>query len=220
MRIRLPRIPVAVYAPAMAGLYRLWEASLRHEVQGWEAVARAKEQGRAVVFAHFHDETFCLPYLRRMGPYRFVAIVSQSQDGEIMAQLLQRLGLVTARGSKSRGGVQALILARKMMRREGRIGVVTVDGPRGPRHKVKEGAVYLAQKTGALLVPIRIGLSRKKIFARAWDRFQLPWPGARCRIVLGEPYELGETELDAATLQQEQERLETRMLALGERCAL
>lgn len=213
--MRLPRIEPKTYAPAMGLLYRAWEASMRHEVRGWEAVARAKAEGRQVVFAHFHDETFCLPYLRLMHPrQRYVAIVSQSSDGEIMAQLLQNLGLVTARGSKSRGGVKALILARKMMRDQGMIGVVTVDGPRGPRHKVKEGAVYLAYKTGALLTPIRIHLSRKKIFEKAWDRFQLPWPGAKGRIVLGEPYELGQGELSEERLQQEQQRLENLMLSL------
>ncbi len=214
--MRLPLPQPKTYAPAMTGLYRLWEASMRHEVAGWESVARAKEAGRQVVFAHFHDEVFCLPYLRRMQPaQRFVAIVSQSSDGEIMAQLLQGLGLVTARGSKSRGGVKALIMARKMMLGQNMIGVVTVDGPRGPRHKVKEGAVYLAYKTQALLAPIRIFLSRKKVFAKAWDQFQLPWPGAQCRIVLGEPYDLEAGELDGTRLQQEQQRLENFMHALS-----
>lgn len=214
--MRLPMPQPKTYAPAMAGLYRLWEASMRHEVAGWEAVAQAKAAGRQVVFAHFHDEVFCLPYLRRMQPaQRFVAIVSQSSDGEIMAQLLQHLGLVTARGSKSRGGVKALILARKMMLGQGMVGVVTVDGPRGPRHKVKEGAVYLAHKTQALLVPIRIFLSRKKVFEKAWDQFQLPMPGARCRIVLGEPYALEAGDLDEGRLQHEQQRLETSLLSLS-----
>jgi len=215
--VGFPRIDPGVYAPAMAGLYRLWEASMRHEVLGWEAVAQAKEQGQPVVFAHFHDETFCLPYLRRMRPrQKFVAIVSQSADGEIMARLLQRLGLVTARGSKSRGGVAALILARRMMLGQGMIGVVTVDGPRGPRHKVKEGAVYLAHKTDALLVPIRISLSRKKIFHKAWDRFQLPWPGARCRIVLGTPYRIESGEMTEERMAEEQQRLETLMRSLNQ----
>ena len=202
------------YAPAMVGLYKLWEASMRHNVNNWEAVARAKEQGRNVVFAHFHDETFCLPYLRLMGPYRFVAIVSQSSDGEIMARLLQGLGLVTARGSKSRGGVKALILARKMMLKENMIGVVTVDGPRGPRHQVKEGVVYLAYKTDALITPIRIHLSRKRIFEKAWDKFQLPYPLSHCRIEMGAPYDLGEGELTPERMQQEQQRLQTMMLEL------
>lgn len=213
--MRFPRIEPRTYAPAMAGLYRLWEASMRFEVQGWEAVAQAKAEGRQVVFAHFHDETFCLPHLRCMRPLQqFVAIVSQSADGEIMAQLLQQLGLVTARGSKSRGGVAALIMARKMMLTKGMIGVVTVDGPRGPRHEVKEGALYLAHKTGALVTPIRIFLSHKKIFAKAWDRFQLPWPGARCRIVLGAPYALDAAEMTEERLLQEKQRLEDMMLAI------
>lgn len=203
------------WAPAMVGLYRLWEATCRYCVENWDVVERAKAAGRHVVFAHFHDETFPLPFLRKMPGQRFVAIVSQSKDGEIMARLLEGLGLVTARGSKSRGGVKALMQARRSMLREDRIGVVTVDGPRGPRHTVKEGAIYLAYKTEALLVPIRIFISRAKVFHKAWDKFQLPLPGARCRIVCGEGFEVGPEALSPERLQAAMLELQTRMLGLG-----
>lgn len=201
----------------MVALYKLWERTLRYEVVNWQHVVRAREQGRQLVFTHFHDETFCLPYLRSLG-YQYAAIVSQSKDGEIMARLLEGLGLITARGSKSRGGVKALIRIRKAMRDQGRIGVVTVDGPRGPRHKVKEGAVYLAYKSDALLVPIRLTISRAKVFQKAWDKFQLPLPFARVRILIGEPYALAVSEksgLDDAAMQREMAGLEQRMLELG-----
>lgn len=202
------------WAPAMVGLYRLWEASCRYTVENWSVVERARSAGRHVVFAHFHDETFPLPYLRKMPNERYVAIVSQSKDGEIMARLLEGLGLITARGSKSRGGVKALMQAKRTMQQQDSIGVVTVDGPRGPRHMVKEGAVYLAYKTNALLVPIRIFISRAKVFHKAWDKFQLPLPGARCRIVCGEGYELGQEALSDERLAAAMLELQTRMLAL------
>ncbi len=214
--MRINETDIQRWAPVMVALYKLWERTLRYEVVNWENVVRAKEQGKQLVFTHFHDETFCLPYLRTQG-YQYAAIVSQSKDGEIMAQLLEGLGLVTARGSKSRGGVKALIQIRRAMRDLGRIGVVTVDGPRGPRHKVKEGAIYLAYKSDALLTPIRIFISRAKIFQKAWDKFQLPLPFARVRIVIGQPYAIEIPEdsgLDDAAMQREMEALEQRMLDL------
>ncbi len=215
MAFRINQLDAAFWAPALALVYRLWEATLRYRVDNWETVAAARAQGRNVVLAHWHDETFSLPYLRTMPGHAFVAIVSQSRDGEIMAQLLQRLGLITARGSKSRGGVKALIQARRTMLEQGRIGVVTVDGPRGPRHKVKEGAIYLAYKTDALLVPVRIAYSRARVFTRAWDRFQLPWPGSRCHLLLGDAYALESGELNAERLACEMQRLEERLHALA-----
>jgi lysophospholipid acyltransferase (LPLAT)-like uncharacterized protein len=92
--------------------------------------------------------------------------------------------------------------------------VVTVDGPRGPRHKVKEGAVYLAAKAGAPLVPLRIFMSRSFIFQNAWDKFQLPWPGARCRVVYGRPYRVS-AEMTAEEMVRECSRLEGLLNALG-----
>lgn len=206
---------LGLWAPAMVAIYRLLEATCRYSVENWQTVESARAEGRRVVFAHFHDETFPLIYLRKIDSHGFVIMVSQSKDGEIMARLLEGLGLVTARGSKSRGGVKALLRARRTMLQRDLIGVVTVDGPRGPRHKAKEGAIYLAYKTAALIVPVRSFISRAKVFEKAWDKFQLPLPGARCRIVCGEGYDIGPGELTPERLQDAMQNLEARMLALA-----
>ena len=61
--------------------------------------------------------------------------------------------------------------------------IFTVDGPRGPRHKVKPGAVFLALLAGSPVVPVRVVMERRWILWRAWDKFQVPWPFSRCTIV-------------------------------------
>jgi lysophospholipid acyltransferase (LPLAT)-like uncharacterized protein len=101
-----------------------------------------------------------------------------------------------------------------MMQRLDRDAVVTVDGPTGPRHQVKDGAVYLGYKAGAWIVPVRVHSSRVKRFERAWDRFQLPLPGALCRIIYGIPYKV--EELHSETLTYERQRLQHALYALGE----
>ena len=58
-----------------------------------------------------------------------------------------------------------------------------MDGPRGPLHRVKPGAILAAQQSGAALVPITARASRAWVFERAWDRYQLPKPFARVEIV-------------------------------------
>lgn len=185
--------------------------TLRFSQEGLEDVERVRREGPLVV-PIWHDELFPLVYLHR--DQGVVAVVSQSRDGEFLSQVLARFGFQLARGSSRRGGVAALIAARKEMRARNADVVVTVDGPRGPRHKVKEGAVYLASKTGVPLIPLRVFMSRSFVFRKAWDKFQLPWPGARCRVVYGRPYRVP-AEMSAEDMARECSRLEDMLNTLG-----
>jgi len=180
-------------------------------VEGMEPWLRLRSQGQSLVAAIWHDEMFPMIYLHR--DQGVVAVISQSRDGEFVSQVVTRFGFKLARGSSRRGGVAALVSARKEMREHQADIVVTVDGPRGPRHKVKEGVIYLAARTGAPILPIRVFMSRSFVFRKAWDRFQLPWPGSLCRVVYGEPYHVPR-EQTSESLQAECLRLEQVLNAM------
>ena len=113
--------------------------------------------------------------------------MSQSEDGELLAGVLERMGLETARGSSTRGGVKALLTAARRMQEDGLSACITVDGPQGPRHQAKEGALFLSARTGAPLVPIRLFMEKRTLFG-SWDRFQLPWPFSRVHMVCADDY--------------------------------
>ena len=206
-------IPPERLAPVLYWTFRGWESTLRRSEENLDAVQRIWDQGGRVVFACWHNELFACTTCR--GDKRLVTIVSASGDGALLAGVLGRLGMWCARGSSSKLGVRALIQAVKVMRDQRRDGVVTVDGPRGPRHQVKDGVVYLAHRLGAYLVPTRGFSSRKFVFAKAWDRFELPLPLARVSVVYGEPYKVEAEALDQAAVDRETARLAERLDALG-----
>ncbi|MFO7803764.1 MAG: lysophospholipid acyltransferase family protein [Desulfovermiculus sp.] len=191
---------------------RLWSRTLRYSRIGFETIEEARSNG-PLIFALWHDELFSPCYLHR--DEGIVAVVSSSKDGEILAQVLSRLGFQLARGSSSRNGTQAVRQVLNIMRSTGSDAVLTVDGPRGPRHQVKEGAVYLAAKSGLPVVPVRVHMHPVKRFHKAWDRFQLPLPGARCIVYYGQPYTLDPEKINSRLLFRERERLQKAMLQVG-----
>lgn len=212
------KIPIdpAWFAPLISVLYRLWIRSIRFTCVGDEPGFRALiKSGQPVVIALFHGEIFPVTGFGHRVTDNLVTFVSQSKDGEVIARVLERLGHATVRGSSSRGGVRALLQAKRIMEREGRMGVFTVDGPRGPRHKAKGGVIFLAQRAGAKIVPIRGYPNRAKVFDKSWDKFVLPMPFTRCVIHIGEPFMVTDETLDEPVLKGEQERLEQYMLSLG-----
>lgn len=161
-----------------------------------------------MVCAIWHDELFPLVFLHRKE--NVVAVVSQSRDGDLLSRVLQGQGIHLARGSSSRGGVKALVSSIRQVLDDHRDAVITVDGPRGPRHRTKDGAIYLAMKTGALIVPVRVKMSRTKVFLKAWDRFQLPWPFSTCIVFYGTPYQL-KKDMTALEIEEQREVLQTKL---------
>ena len=59
--------------------------------------------------------------------------------------------------------------------------VITPDGPRGPVYELGPGIIFLAQKTGAAVLPINMEFSRCWRI-ESWDRFIVPRPFAKVRV--------------------------------------
>lgn len=181
----------------------------------WQSMIDSNKRGQPTILALWHGEIFPVTSFGYTKSSHLVTFVSQSKDGEVIARVIERLGHATVRGSSSRGGVKALLQAKRIMQKENRMAVFTVDGPRGPRHKVKDGVIFLAQRAKAKIVPLRAFPERMKVFDKSWDNFVLPYPFSKCPIYIGEPMDVTTEKLDKDVMKREKQRLEERLLSLG-----
>lgn len=124
------------------------------------------------VLAGWHGEQLPLLWAFRQSGMR--VIVSRSEDGDLAAAALGRLGVETVRGSSSSGGAAALRAGIRHLRSGGRVAVL-VDGPRGPRHGVAPGVAALAALGRAPIVCVR-AIPRRAWRLPSWDRFEVPVP--------------------------------------------
>ena len=145
------------------------------------------------------------------------AMVSQSRDGDAVAFGLRLLGIKTIRGSSRRrsgsdkGGLSALNDLVEHVR-TGQPAYLAVDGPRGPRNRVHKGIAVLSQQTGAAVLNVVAVPSRRWIFKRSWDRFQMPKPFCKVDIFFAPPIwpQLGEpVEQYRRRIEQSLRQLET-----------
>lgn len=164
-----------------AAFIRVLASTWRMETVHGEPLAEARRNGQRVIFALWHGEL--LPLLWHQRGENVAIVISEHRDGEIVARIAESLGYATVRGSSSRGGSRALIgLMREI--EAGRDGAITPDGPRGPARVFAPGAAVAAQRTGALIAPIRAQSSRAWRL-KSWDRFLIPKPFARVRVSFG-----------------------------------
>jgi lysophospholipid acyltransferase (LPLAT)-like uncharacterized protein len=167
-------LKLSVLPPIGAWVIRGLGRSMRMDSQGHEQVDALYRQGQHIIIAFWHAQQLMAP----MG-YRGTeanVLISQHQDGEIIARIIARFGLWAVRGSSTRGGAFAL---RELIRlgRSGADLVVTPDGPKGPRQVAKLGVVKLAKATGLPIVPVAFSCSKKNSLRAgigSWSRIHGP----------------------------------------------
>jgi len=178
MKIRNPKVMQLV---SWAGAYALrgWIGTVHFQHRSVGPSPLPENPGffkQRYIFAFWH-ENMLLPAYRYSRPDIHV-LISTHADGQLITDVVHRLGLRTVRGSttrdgKDRGGAEAMLRLLKISR-ESHI-VITPDGPRGPRRVLQPGIIYLAAKTGLPIVPVAWGYSHAWR-AQSWDRFAVPRP--------------------------------------------
>ena len=147
-----------------------------------------KDKSQNYILAFWHG-TMLLPWYLHGNP-DFAALTSKSKDGDILAKILAKWKYKVVRGSSSTGGNEALEAMIEYAKNKFSIAI-TPDGPRGPRHEFKPGAVITAKKTGVPLVLAGVSFKKKKVLNN-WDRFEIPYFFSRVKIVYSEPIYINE----------------------------
>ena len=179
---------MAVYLGAVI-LEILWRTSRLKIVHLDRLETLLKEQGAVVpVFWHQHllmaARFMCSNKIKGIKPG---LMISPSVDGQAPTMLAEFYGAHVVRGSGSYTGMRAVRGVHNAIVKEGISPTITPDGPRGPRFKMKPGAIFTAQISGKAVVPIAYAASPARLL-RTWDKFVIPFPFARLRIAIGEPY--------------------------------
>jgi lysophospholipid acyltransferase (LPLAT)-like uncharacterized protein len=195
-------------------ILQLWSLTLRYKIEDRAGVV-GKVTAQNYIASLWHNRLLIFPFvLRRFFPDRHgAALISASRDGELLADAIKRFGYDVVRGSSSRLGASAILQLSQTLA-SGRDVVITPDGPRGPAYELGQGIVFLAQKSGASVVPVNIEYSSCWRL-KSWDRFILPRPFAKVHVIIGSPHhvELSDTP---EQFEAERQRLQQAMMALVE----
>jgi lysophospholipid acyltransferase (LPLAT)-like uncharacterized protein len=180
--------------------WRALKATLRRRSVGIEAVRALVEADRRMVLAFWHRRLVMMPlgYPFKRRERKGVAILSSdSRDGEISAAIWRHLGIHAVRGSTSHGGgAQGLVKMIRVVRGGWDLGI-TPDGPKGPKFEAKPGAIAVACKTRAWVVPVTVAYGGAWQLG-TWDGMLVPKPFSRVAVLYGEPYQVPEKIDDEA----------------------
>ena len=194
------------------GLLQIWARTLRFQVDDRTGVIGTPPNER-YIGALWHNRLLLLPFVikRYLPERRGAALISASRDGALLADLVERFNFEVVRGSSSRKGASAIRQLADVIA-TGKDVVITPDGPRGPAYELGQGIIFLAQQSGAEVVPINMEYS-SCWRAKSWDRFILPKPFSKVRVIFGPPHRVAQTSTDAE-FEAERLRLQDAMMQL------
>jgi lysophospholipid acyltransferase (LPLAT)-like uncharacterized protein len=194
------RIVLRIIIAAGYGFIRIIGPTLRVCVSREDGAQQEVAQ-RPLIISFWHACIIPATYLFRDIGIRVMS--SNSYDGEYMGRIIGKFGFVAVKGSSSRNAVRALLGLRRALQ-QGWSVAFTLDGPRGPRQKVKPGPVGLARSSGVPLTMFHIAIENAWVL-NTWDRLIIPKPFSRVLIRFGKliPVPAGAGNEDVERYQQE-----------------
>jgi lysophospholipid acyltransferase (LPLAT)-like uncharacterized protein len=190
----------------------LWGLSktMRFSYIGTQELFARWERGEQVIFAFWHNRMLLMPF-----PYRghkACIMNSSHRDGEIISRVIRRFGIISVRGSSTRGwvsGLKGMVEAYQ----HGYDLIIVPDGPRGPRYQAKPGVLQLARSTGAPVYPVTYGAAWSTHIG-SWDRLIIPFPFSRVRYVVGQPVSVP-TDASPELMEAKRQELEHTLQAIN-----
>lgn len=159
------------------------------EVAGLENLTYSQEKKQILML--WHNRLIITPeLLHRITPNQaYAAVVSSSRDGELLARMIghyEKGSVIRVPHDLKHEGLRKMV---KTLREKEAIPVITPDGPRGPKYKVKGGIVLAAKNANAVIIPFSWNSDRAWTF-KTWDRLNLPKPFSTLKITFGNPIDL------------------------------
>ncbi len=137
-------------------------------------------------YSVWHDQIVMILFSGK--PKRVAGLVSKHQDGSYVADVMRMLDVKPVRGSTKRGGAEAL--KQLLDAAEDYHITITPDGPRGPRHQIKPGIVFLASHTGRKIVPTAFACRSDWSIQGNWTDMMIPRPFTTIVAFGGHPLEV------------------------------
>jgi hypothetical protein len=167
--------------PLVSMFVRALSSTWRVEVEGLEHFEAARDGERGVLYCFWHGRM--LELVDAHAGRGVGVLVSAHPDGLMAERIVRPLGYVPIRGSSRRNPVAGF---RAMLRHASAGGDLALTPDAHSDGRFQPGAVALARRTGHALLPVAAAATRRRRID-SWDRFEIPWPGARVRILYGTP---------------------------------
>lgn len=174
-------------ASILGGLLLAWCSLLRKNTTQLERLRRYVADGNQVLAVFWHGKYFPLFALAR--GTNAVVLTTNSFRGHVIAGICKRFGYKPVLLPAEAGASGLSVMVQLFQGRPG-LAALALDGPSGPNHQIRSGALQVSAHNGVKLVPIGIASRRKLLMTSRWDRQEIPLPFSAVALAVGEMIDL------------------------------
>ena len=154
------------------------------EVLGEKNITELINKKRSFILVTWHGKV--LSVFKYFANKNYIGLASKSKDGSLIADVATKMGYKLVRGSSGKGGSEAYQEMVELLKNPSVQLIITPDGPTGPEHVPKAGAVRLAIESGVPIIPV-IGHVAKNWEFKNWHTFYVGKPFSKTKLVIGNP---------------------------------
>lgn len=177
------RLAVHIIGYVVALGYRIWSRSWKRDEEDLALLDTLLADGEGVILVFWHGKF--IPLFAMLEGRNTTVFTSDCFRGEVIAHICNRFGFKPSllppqgRGNAYRHMVKALKTTK--------IGAFAIDGPLGPNHQAKSGAIKMASSLGYLIVPVSMACDNKHVMTKRWDDRELPHVSSNVSLAIGDP---------------------------------
>ncbi len=209
-----PRLRAKLMGWLWSWLLRLQCATWRTKVEGIEDLDQILREGRRVMFTFWHGKY--VPLFALLRGRSACVFTSQSNRGEVISDICRRFRYHCVQIPDNGRAYSISTMRRALVHHQN--GGIAVDGPAGPYHRVKKGAIKLASELGYEVVPASVCARRRRVLMHRWDRLEIPGLFTRVGFAIGAPIQVP-PDLCAEEVNRFTERLHQALESLDQRSA-
>ena len=186
-----------------------WMSLWRRNAEALKRMDAMAETGKPILIVLWHGKYF--PLLSMVRGRDIAIVTNASFRGHVVARVCRFFGYSPINIPVS-GRANKLEFIKRAIKDGTRMVVIVPDGPLGPRHVVKTGAIRLAAEAGFDILPLSVASTPKIILDKRWDKYEIPKPFARVAIEVGERLEIP-ADISGTTMETLQETVAKAILA-------
>lgn len=193
-----------LYGRSLFLLSQIGRRTSRFQVSGLDNLEAARATGQPLVLVTWHGMTMMLVsfFSGRLDTSKIVLLMPDDWRGGALSVFASLVGAEPFPMNLT--GEESMATARKLAElvrrvRQGYDCYITPDGPDGPAYVIKPGAVYIARRANAVMLPLGAYV-RHGYRLNRWDQYAVPYPFSRISISIGAPMSVAKDQDDLASV--------------------
>jgi len=188
------RIFPGILARLVKGLVNILVKTCTVDIKDAEKYTNTGKNDRCVVM-FWHNRIVLAPaILYKIAPhFKYGVLISNSKDGEIISSIVNSYDIGYSIRVAHNAKKQAMDEAINFLNEKKGILVITPDGPRGPKYRIKKGAAYIAKSTGSKIMPMS-WTADKFWLLKSWDQLIIPKPFSTIKVTFGNPIQMEQSD--------------------------